>query len=162
MSSLLRLGPRTVVATLGLLALVACQQLVNDLGGGSVATDGGTNTLGSVCVGAGTGADGIECCTATNDACTYDYECCAGECNGGVCASTGSTFTAELGSRCTSVATCACTNNASGTTNCFQGLCGPSVVTTTGSRCCLDTGIPCGADGDCCSDQCDSTASTCD
>ena len=154
-----RLGA-TLLFGFAWLACLGCQQLANDLGGGTVG-DGGTTTLGSVCIGVGNGSDGIPCCTATGDTCMNDYECCAGRCNGGNCDVTDPTFTAELGSRCTSVGTCAC-SNANGSSDCFQGVCAASVVTTKGDRCCLETGIPCGADGDCCSDQCDSTASTCD
>jgi hypothetical protein len=148
-----------------LVACLGCQQLDSALGGGSNGDGGTTMTVyGSVCCGDNsdeTCSDGLPCCTGTGDMCANDYECCAGLCSGGMCAVSDPTLTAELGSRCTSTATCGCSITADGD-DCFQGVCSASVVTSAGKRCCLDTGVPCGADGDCCSDQCDSTMFVCD
>jgi hypothetical protein len=140
--------------------LAGCQQLASDLGGGTVTTDAGTT--GSVCCGGGSCADGLPCCVTEGSACTADYDCCGGLCSGGTCVSSGATSCgAALGSRCTSVATCACTTDE----DCCQvgtgAVCTNSSVTTAGKRCCLQAGIPCGGNGDCCSGNCDSAAQTC-
>ena len=157
--------PSTSLLAFATFALVGCQQLENDLGAGSSTEDATTNTNGSVCVGAGNGADGIDCCVDNGGDCstTGDYACCTGLCSGGTCvASANVGCIAALGSRCPSVATCACGTSDDCCQEATGAICGASTVTTVGKRCCLDTGIPCGSDGDCCSKSCDATQSTCD
>ncbi len=155
LATIFALGP-------GLVPTYGCQQLANDLGGGSTdAVDAGP--LGSVCTNGGSGADGLECCQTEGAACDGDYECCGGLCSGGACAPSGNTgCSASLGSRCTSNATCACTTDEDCCQEPTGAVCTNSVVTTAGKRCCLNTGIPCGGNGDCCSGSCDSSTAACD
>jgi hypothetical protein len=141
---------------------LGCQQLQNDLGGGSVGVGTDAGTTGSVCINGGSGADGLDCCQTEGAACDGDYDCCGGLCSSGACTSSGADgCSAALGSRCTSVATCGCTMDS----DCCQvntgAVCDESSVTTAGKRCCLTTGTPCGGNGDCCSGNCDSSLLTC-
>lgn len=148
--------------TLALVAVAGCQQLEQDLTGGSGSGGDDAGAYGSVCVGAGSGADGLACCQE-DGACTADYECCGGLCSSGACTSSGNTgCTAALGSRCTSASLCACTTSDDCCQESTGAVCDQSAVTTAGKRCCLTTGTPCGGDGDCCSGSCDATSVTCD
>lgn len=153
----------------------ACDGL--DGGGGDAGgstSPASTGPYGSVCCG-GTGSctDGLQCCVQEGGSCSGDYDCCGGLCTGGdagdlgtgggTCAASGNAgCIAALGSRCPSMATCACATD----DDCCQegtgAVCGASSVTSEGKRCCLSTGIPCGGNGDCCSGSCDETQLACD
>lgn len=125
------------------------------------ATDGGTTTIGpqsAICCG---GRDGncssqAQCCSETNGACTYDYECCSGSCASGACAAPlNPSCRAALGSRCND-GECQCAT----ADDCCIGTCttasvgGQSSEAGASMRCCLTTGLPCGANSDCCGGTC--------
>ena len=125
----------------------------------AAANDGGTKTVGpqsAVCCG---GRDGdcsslAQCCSETNGACTYDYECCSGSCQSGACAAPlNPSCKAALGSRCND-GECQCAT----ADDCCIGTCTSATIggsdASAQMRCCLSTGLPCGANSDCCSGGC--------
>jgi hypothetical protein len=161
-TSLLGSAVLSLSLTLPVSALVGCQQLADDLGGGAGSD---ASVSGSVCVGGenSSGVDGLPCCLANGEGCSGDYDCCDGLCSGGACASSGSTScSAALGSRCATVATCGCSTDDDCCQEATGAVCSLSAYTSPSKRCCLNTGIPCGGDADCCSGTCDPAAATCD
>jgi hypothetical protein len=135
-------------------------------------TGAGTTNVGqngSVC--ATGGAGDVTCCVAVNDPCSDNNDCCGGNCtgtNGGdggiFSGGDGGTVCAEpvnegclaaLSSRCNE-GQCACSTNGAGSDDCCIGTCQmASIPGTSGLRCCLQTGMPCDANGDCCSETCE-------
>jgi hypothetical protein len=107
------------------------------------------------------------CCVAVNDPCSDNNDCCGGNCSGssgadsgagGAFGDAGSTCaepvneecTVALGSRC-NTGQCECTTD----NDCCLGNCEATIIPgVSGHRCCLESGLPCDADADCCSLTC--------
>lgn len=129
----------------------------SDSTGVSVGVDAGAN--GAVC---GTLLP-ITCCGGVNDSCSDNNDCCLGNCSGsndeaGFGEDAGSTCaepadegcSVALSSRC-NAGLCECATD----DDCCIGSCQAATIPgTSGKRCCLETGLPCDIQADCCSLTC--------